>query len=342
MAHVQIFLSTVSAEFRSYRDALRPRPRSPKRDGQGAGDFIATGTETLDKLDDYIRECDAVIHLVGDMTGTMAQPSSLAAIRKRYPDLAGDCRGLRPSEPDAPALSYTQWEAWLALYHGKVLIIAVPQDGSPRRRAAPDEDQRAAQQAHLQRLQSVSRYPEFTFANADRLAVGVMRSALLDILVAAGLVKRPANLPNLSIGVFFKAASPSSMSWRRVRPGARDQRGTRSRTRAQWLGRRRQDQLALEYAWRRARDYAAKLSSAPTVPRPCSATWQPCAGRPFWTCLSRRETDEVRQYEAVSAWLCQHPGWLLILDNIDSEEAAAAVEALLPRVTGVMCCSPAG
>jgi hypothetical protein len=36
-------------------------------------DFIATGTETLDKLDEYIRHCDAVIHLAGDMTGAWAQ-----------------------------------------------------------------------------------------------------------------------------------------------------------------------------------------------------------------------------------------------------------------------------
>jgi hypothetical protein len=28
-------------------------------------DFIPTGTETLDLLDDYIRQCDVVIHLVG-------------------------------------------------------------------------------------------------------------------------------------------------------------------------------------------------------------------------------------------------------------------------------------
>ena len=37
-----------------------------------------TGTETLDMLDDYIRQCDAVIHLVGDMTGALAQAPSLA------------------------------------------------------------------------------------------------------------------------------------------------------------------------------------------------------------------------------------------------------------------------
>ena len=30
------------------------------------------------------------------------------------------------------APSYTRWEAWLSLYHRKVLIIAVPAAGAPR------------------------------------------------------------------------------------------------------------------------------------------------------------------------------------------------------------------
>ena len=133
MAHVQIFLSTVSAEFRSYRDALRHDLDRPNVTVKVQEDFIATGTETLDKLDEYIRQCDAVIHLVGDMTGASTSPTAVAAIRHRYPDLAERLPVLDPFlEPGAPALSYTQWEAWLALYHRKVLIIAEPQDGAPR------------------------------------------------------------------------------------------------------------------------------------------------------------------------------------------------------------------
>ena len=118
MAHVQIFLSTVSAEFRSYRDALRRDLDRPNVTVKVQEDFIATGTETLDKLDEYIRQCDAVIHLVGDMTGALAQAPSVAVIRHRYPDLAERLPVLGPFlDPGAPALSYTQWEAWLALYH---------------------------------------------------------------------------------------------------------------------------------------------------------------------------------------------------------------------------------
>ena len=116
MAPVRIFLSAVSAEFRSYRDALRRDLTRPNVTVAVQEDFIATGTETLDKLDDYIRECDAVIHLSGDMTGALAQAPSLALIRQRYPNLAERLPGLAPFlQPDSAALSYTRWETWLAL-----------------------------------------------------------------------------------------------------------------------------------------------------------------------------------------------------------------------------------
>lgn len=193
MAHIQIFLSTVSAEFRSYRDRLRHDLTRPNVSVAVQEDFIVTGTETLDMLDDYVRQCDAVIHLVGDMTGAPAQAPSLATIRQRYPDLVARLPPLAPFlQPGAAALSYTQWEAWLALYHGKPLIIAVPEDNAPRdERYERNSEQSAAQQAHLNRLAEMERYP-FCFANADRLTVEVLRSKLQEILAQAGPSVRPA------------------------------------------------------------------------------------------------------------------------------------------------------
>jgi hypothetical protein len=191
MAPVQIFLSSVSAEFRSYRDALRRDLDRPNVTVKVQEDFIATGTETLDKLDGYIRQCDAVIHLVGDMTGALAQAPSTAVIRQRYPDFDILLPPLGPFlRPGGPALAYTQWEAWLALYHGKTLIIAVPERSAPRDQCyVVDQEQRAAQEAHLARLAAVERYPEIRFANADRLAVDTLRSRLHEILGNAGVAR---------------------------------------------------------------------------------------------------------------------------------------------------------
>jgi hypothetical protein len=88
MARVQLFLSTVSDEFKSYRERLRHRLTRPDVEVKVQEDFIETGDETLEKLDCYIQGCDGVIQLVGDMTGPMAKPQSVATTAATHPEFA--------------------------------------------------------------------------------------------------------------------------------------------------------------------------------------------------------------------------------------------------------------
>src|ERR1700738_1748290 len=85
---VKIFLSTVSDEFRNYRDQLRSDLTRHNVEVKVQEDFKDYGGVTLDKLDIYISTCDAVVHLVGDMTGAAAKPVSTEAILAKYPDIA--------------------------------------------------------------------------------------------------------------------------------------------------------------------------------------------------------------------------------------------------------------
>ena len=186
---MQLFLSIVSDEFRSYRDHLRHALDRPNVTVKVQEDFIVSGTPTLEMLDDYIRQCDGVIHLVGDMTGSSARAQSLAAIRKRYPDLAKKLKPIAEClQPGGPSLSYTQWEAWLALLHGRKLFIATADDEAPRDgKHLRDLAQIQAQQDHLARLRAMERYPGVTFISADHLTWNVLRSYILDGLVEARL-----------------------------------------------------------------------------------------------------------------------------------------------------------
>jgi len=205
MADVQLFLSTVSNEFRSYRDELRRQLKRPNVDVHVQEDFISTGTETLDKLDSYIASCDAVIHLVGDMTGAWAPVDVSRSLHSRYANLAESLPPLAPSfETGTPPLSYTQWEAYLAIHHGKRLVIALPEPGAlrdPNYRA--EKEQQASQQAHLERLRLLGRYPDFTFGNVDQLAARVLRSSILDLLADAdrkqSAHERDRKQPNLGL-----------------------------------------------------------------------------------------------------------------------------------------------
>lgn len=184
LTNTTIFLSTSTAEFGSYRVPLSTELDRPNCSVKVQENFIAGVDTTLDKLDDYILKCNAVIHLVGDMTGAMAKAQSVEAIVTRYQDLEAKFPLLAPYlQPGGPCLSYTQWEAWLALYHHKPLIIAVPAEGAPRSDGyAPTSEGRDSQALHLKLLSEYEKYPEITFNSVERLALELYKSQLNDIL----------------------------------------------------------------------------------------------------------------------------------------------------------------
>jgi hypothetical protein len=186
--HIELFLSAVSE--RSYRDSLRALLKRPNVDIHVQEDFIPTGTETGDKLDGVIARCHAVIHLAGDMTGSWAGTATLQALRARYSDLSDQLPPLKASlKCGEPPLSYTQWEAYLAVYHQMKLVIAVPEPGTPRdTNYRVEAEQQASQHAHLERLRALGHHAEIRFRNADELATQVLRSSILDLLAQAGVV----------------------------------------------------------------------------------------------------------------------------------------------------------
>lgn len=340
MAEVCIFLSCVSAEFKSYREALRHYLSRPKVTVKVQEDFIVTGGETLEMLDDYIQCCDVVIHLVGDLTGAMAQAPSVAAIRARHPDRGQRLPVAEFLEEGGPSLSYTQWEAWLALFHGKRLIIATPGDGAGRDGGdlpapAGQAEQRAQQQAHLARLAQVERYPGIRFRTADQLAAEVWRSGLLDILIEAGLIKQIVQLPYKSLEALFKGrdALLEDLAQRLgpVPQGLEQPAAVAALTGMGGIGKTR---LALEYAWRQAGAYPVRLLVGADGPEALNRNLAALCARAVLDLPEQAETDEGRQRDAVLRWLNRHAGWLLILDNIDTEAAALAAEGLVPRLSG--------
>jgi hypothetical protein len=208
---VKIFLSAVSDEFRDYRDQLRSDLKRHNVEVEVQEDFKDYGIATLDKLDLYISTCDAVIHLVGDMTGAGAKPASTAAILMKYPDIAEKLPPLREPLDKGLGISYTQWEAWLALYHGKALLIAKADDTAPRGpNYNPTGASRAAQQMHLRRLSDVERYPGCTFTNLDNLGKHILNSILDLIAKEQQIVREVPRLPwpSLIVMLFLLLLTP--------------------------------------------------------------------------------------------------------------------------------------
>ena len=181
---ISVFLSTVSDEFGAYRVKLEGDLTRHDVAVKVQERFKDLGGDTLDKLDTYVAHCDAVVHLVGEMCGAAADAGQQEALVAKYPDLPQRLPPLGGALGDGAAIPYTQWEAWLALYHQKPLMIAKAAPAAPRGPShAPTDGSRASQAAHLARLKAFHRYPGCEFQNPDDLAKHIAYSAILDLLV---------------------------------------------------------------------------------------------------------------------------------------------------------------
>ena len=130
--NVKLFLSCVSDEFGAYRDELRRKLTRPNVEVKIQEDFKLLGGDTLKMLEDYIAQCEAVVHFVGDMAGSSPAPTTVDDLLTRRPDLAARLADKGMGREALASLTYTQWEAWLAIGFGKDLIIVTPADGVAR------------------------------------------------------------------------------------------------------------------------------------------------------------------------------------------------------------------
>jgi tetratricopeptide (TPR) repeat protein len=181
---ISVFISTVSDEFRVYRDQLRGDLTRHNVAVKVQEDFQDLGGDTLDKLDTYIAACDVVVHLVGDMTGAAPSDMERQELMRQHRDLAERLPSLGEALRNGEPISYTQWEAWLALYHRKLLLIARARKTARRGPNFVRTDvSGAAQAAHLGRLKACGRFPGYDFGSPDDLAKHLAYTVILDLLV---------------------------------------------------------------------------------------------------------------------------------------------------------------
>jgi hypothetical protein len=328
----QVFISCASKEFGSCRELLRKRLTRPDVKVDVQEDFIPGTHVLLDKLDDYIAPCHAVIHLVGDMTGAWANPADVEYVKKLYPDFGDRLPSLKSAiATGTPRLSYTQWEAYLAVYHGKRLLIAEPAATFKREDTyVADPAQQESQRAHLAALRTLGRFSGVTFADLGELENVIYRSGLID----GADRPKPISLPFPSLGKLFKGRDADLEE---LRTSLRDT-GIR---RAAIVGKAVHGQggvgktrLAVEYAWRYEKDYPAALLFVVAESRLGLARNIAALAGADVLDLPDKTIPQDGVPAAVIRWLRDHPGWLLILDNVDTSEAADAVEGMFAKLQG--------
>ncbi len=305
---MKIFLSCVSQQFQACRNALASDLRAMGCEVKVQEDFRQGTGLLVEQLEAYVAGCERVIVVVGDAYGEEAVGAVSAA-------------GPR---------SYTQWEWFLAngerLDGSRVAAKAIYlyfAAGSflAKHPVAQSADVKQRQQAFVNTVKDSGKHWG-SFDSLDQLCRRVLR----DGWHMGERPRRPCNLPHGSLRERFKGREGDLAKLRRHSPAAIQA--------LHGLGGAGKTRLAIEHAWRGAADYSALLfvdAATPASLRDGLAALSDPAG--LGLCAPEKPEPTAR-FEATLRWLEEHAGYLLILDNVDTPDAAQAVEDLLPRLDG--------
>jgi len=159
----------------------------------------------------------------------------------------------------------------------------------------------------------------------DVLKVLETEMSAISAVLQPVLELRPTNISYLTLGTLFKGRDEflaTLCQELQAKPVVIHGMGGVGKTRA-----------AIECAWRHAEDYNALLFVSADTLDALQRNLAGLCGPLVFNLPEQNVTDQRVQYAAVLRRLGQHPGWLLIIDNVDAQEAAAEVENLLPALS---------
>ena len=319
-----IFLSAVTDELRVVRERLAALGTRTKRlHVRHQKDFVQQGVLTLQMLETEVAKSELVIHVLGAQAGKIPPLEQVDALLARHPDFA-----IRFPEVAAAArqeqVSYTQWEAWLALYlSSPTKPLRLCRYEVVDSRAARD----AGQTAHVERLRKLKVYP--TECPTENELVDEVVLTLIELKFLSEAEGRSiCHLQYSTLGELFIG--------RETFLDDLHQRFLAARAAGRWpnhavcgVGGLGKTQVAVEYALKHRYDYTAVLMINGDTPESLRRGLAGMAGV-LHSNLDPSLPDPIRE-QATLDWLRSNPGWLLIVDNADTEAARDEVTGRLAQ-----------
>lgn len=156
----RIFISTVTAESGAYRARLAERFKVVSIASVFQEEFEYSDADLIEKLYQLIQPCNVLIHFVGSGAGATANPAAVRDFLEKSEERGEDFPGFWKQHYNlGPAffetLSYTQWEAVIAIFLGKKFMPLMPEtpasDGHPPGKTPfqPTPEDEASQKRHL-------------------------------------------------------------------------------------------------------------------------------------------------------------------------------------------------
>ena len=306
-----VFLSAVTSEFGAAREAVAADLRARGLTVKVQRDFRheSGAHTTLDLLHNYIAACDRVVCIIGTRSGTVPQAYQTSRYEHMLPDGIAEA-------------SYTQWEFLFARAHRKqpFLFVAGP-DYKPEEEPADGErpDLQTAFRDHITQTLGLNYR---VFATTDGLRAEVLK---LDW----PRLGKPIVLPYPTLGTLFKGRDDFLRQMRASLVSA-GQAAIVSQA-VLGLGGIGKTRAAVEYAWAHRDDYTSLLFAVGDSPEALRRNLAALSGVLLPDFDAREDEARLR---AVLDWLNANPGWLLILDNLDTAAALTEAEAVLARLAG--------
>ena len=168
-----------------------------------------------------------------------------------------------------------------------------------------------------------------TFTDSDDL---IKQCLVLDLPTIPR--SKPNNLPYGSLGSLFKGRDETLEDLHSQLIRRQGQATISAKLVIHGQGAVGKTRLAIEYALRYAEEYHALLFLMAEKPESLRQNLAAFCGSLILNLPEQDAKEEETRIDAARQWLQDHQGWLLIVDNVDTPEAAAQVEELVGTLRG--------